>query len=249
MYSYGSFDWTTDDPANSYIDGKGLHIVPTLTAQSTDITPDQIFNGYTLNLTTAGTCTSPVVDQCSRYSNSTNSTIINPVRSARLTTAGKVSIKYGRVEIVAKMPKGDWLLPALWMYPEKETYGMWPRSGEIDIAQCRGNAPASYKGGRDTVSSSLHWGPSANLDQSARTTGKLTLRRQDLSKSFHTYGIEWSEDHVFTWIDTRVSHMVSTGFGASWGGNLYERAGFPNMWIKGELCVLNLFKHPFLLIY
>jgi beta-glucanase (GH16 family) len=157
------------------------------------------------------------------------------VRSARLTTAGKVSIKYGRVEIVAQMPQGDWLLPQLWLYPEVETYGMWPRSGEIDIAQCRGNEPSTYAGGRDTVTSTLHWGPSANLDQSARTTGKLKLKRRDLSKDFHTYGIEWSQDYVFTWIDDRVYQMVSTGFGAKWGGNLYQRGGFANMWIAGQL--------------
>jgi beta-glucanase (GH16 family) len=112
--SYGSFDWTTDDPANSYVSSSGLHIVPTLTVGPTNITAPQLYNGYTLNLTTDGTCTSPVTSQCSRYSNVTNGTIINPVRSARLTTAGKLSIKYGRVEVVAKMPKGDWLWPSIW---------------------------------------------------------------------------------------------------------------------------------------
>jgi beta-glucanase (GH16 family) len=139
------------------------------------------------------------------------------------------------VEIVAKMPKGDWLMPSLWMYPETETYGMWPRSGEIDIAQSRGNEPSTYAGGRDTVSSSLHWGPSATLDQSARTSGKLTLKRKDLSNEFHTYGIEWSEGYIFTWVDDRVTHMISTGFGAKYGGNMYQRGGFPDMWIGGEL--------------
>lgn len=112
--SYGSFDWTTDDPTNSYVSSSGLHIVPTLTVETTNITTQQIYNGYTLNLTADGTCTSPDVSQCVRYSNSTAGTIINPVRSARLTTAGKVSIKYGRVEVVAKMPKGDWLWPSIW---------------------------------------------------------------------------------------------------------------------------------------
>jgi beta-glucanase (GH16 family) len=112
--SYGSFDWTTDDPANSYVSSSGLHIVPTLTVETTNITPDEIFDGYTLNLTADGTCTSPDDIQCARISNGTGGTIINPVRSARLTTAGKVSIKYGRVEVVAKMPKGNWLWPQVW---------------------------------------------------------------------------------------------------------------------------------------
>jgi beta-glucanase (GH16 family) len=114
MQSYGSFDWTTDDPLNSYISKDGLHIVPTLTLNVTDITPAQLQNNFTVNLTADGSCTSPAKLQCVINSNSTNGTIINPVRSARLTTYGKVSIKYGRVEVVAKFPKGDWLWPSIW---------------------------------------------------------------------------------------------------------------------------------------
>jgi hypothetical protein len=53
------------------VDGEGLHIVPTLTTESTDITPDELINGYVLNLTTAGTCTTDEVDMCSIRSNKT----------------------------------------------------------------------------------------------------------------------------------------------------------------------------------
>jgi len=105
------FHWTTDDPLNSYISSDGLHIVPTLTLDTTGITPDQLLDGYTLNLTS---CTSTFASDCSVTSNATTSTIINPVRSARLSTKGKKSIKYGRVEVVAKLPAGDWLWPAIW---------------------------------------------------------------------------------------------------------------------------------------
>lgn len=41
----------------------------------------------------------------------THSNIISPVVSARLRTAGTFSFKYGKVEIRAKMPTGDWLWP------------------------------------------------------------------------------------------------------------------------------------------
>lgn len=146
IWSYGSFDWTTSDSANSYVDDKGLHIVPTWPPRQ------PISRLIKSSTSTPWTWLLPEsarllwLKQCSRYSNITNGTIINPVRSARLTTAVKVSIKYGCVEVVAKIPKEDWLWPSLWMYPEVETYGMWPRSGEIDIAQVRGNEPSSYSG-------------------------------------------------------------------------------------------------------
>jgi beta-glucanase (GH16 family) len=115
-YGNGEFDWTTKDPKNSFVDAEGLHIVPTLTTESTDITEAQLLNGYTLNITSSsgdGSCTATDYKSCGIRSNSTIGTIIPPVRSARMTTKGKKSIKYGRVEIVAKMAKGDWLWPAL----------------------------------------------------------------------------------------------------------------------------------------
>lgn len=117
-FGTGSFEWTTNDPKNAYVDAEGLHIVPTITTESTDITLDQMIDGYVLNMTTDGTCTGFTVDDCSIRSNKTSGAIINPVRSARLTTRGKKTIQYGRVEVVAKMPVGDWLWPAIWMMPE-----------------------------------------------------------------------------------------------------------------------------------
>jgi hypothetical protein len=103
--STGSFEWTTSDPRNAFVDAEGLHIIPTLTINDTDITPAQILNGYTLNLTTQGICTSTdPYNSCSIYSNSTSGDIINPVRSARLTTKGKKTIRYGRVEVVRTDP-------------------------------------------------------------------------------------------------------------------------------------------------
>jgi beta-glucanase (GH16 family) len=110
----GSFDWTTNDPKNAYTDANGLHIVPTITTQVTNITSAQLFNGYTVNLTADGTCSSNDKASCIRVSNSTIPTMINPVRSARLTTKGKHRITYGKVEVVAKLPQGDWLWPAIW---------------------------------------------------------------------------------------------------------------------------------------
>ena len=80
-------------------------------------------NRYTLNLTQGdgdGSCTALVSDpfdiqSCSITSNSTTNTIIPPVRSARLNTKGKKAITYGRIEVMARLPVGDWLWPAICM--------------------------------------------------------------------------------------------------------------------------------------
>lgn len=224
-FGSGTFEWTTDDPKNAYTDENGLHIVPTLTTQTTNITVDQLYDGYVLNLTTDGTCTSTDVTMCSIRSNKTAGTIINPVRSARLTTKGKKTITYGKVEVVAKMPKGSWLWPAIWMMPEQDTYGPWPASGEIDIAESRGNYGDDYpSGGRDALISALHWGPVPEADAFYKTSGQHLLRRTDYTKSFHTYGVEWSENYLFTYIDSRLLQVFFIKFNAN----------YKNMWNRGK---------------
>ena len=54
-------------------------------------------------------CTANLDYGCRRMGTATN--IINPIQSARLRSARGFSFKYGKVEIEAKMPTGDWLWP------------------------------------------------------------------------------------------------------------------------------------------
>jgi len=72
-----------------------------------------MYNGYKLDLRKDGSCTEKSNSSCAVSSNSTQGTMVPPVRSARLVSKGSKSIKYGRVEVVAKLPKGDWLWPAI----------------------------------------------------------------------------------------------------------------------------------------
>ncbi|KAK1908238.1 hypothetical protein P3342_013558 [Pyrenophora teres f. teres] len=225
-YGNGEFDWTTDDPKNSFVDAEGLHIVPTLTTESTGITQEQLMNGYTLNITKTsgdGSCTSDDYKSCGVRSNATLGTIIPPVRSARMTTKGKKAIKYGRVEVVAKTAKGDWLWPAIWMMPQDNVYGEWPRSGEIDIAEFRGNN-YTYPEGRDFVSSTLHWGPDYKHDGYIHTHGQSFFRRTDFASSWHTFGLEWTEKYLMMYLDGRLKQVMYYKFNDK--NNLWKKGGF-----------------------
>src|SRR5204862_6860249 len=51
---------------------------------------------------------------------------------------------------------GSWLWPAIWMMPEASVYGPWPASGEIDIAESRGNSGSSYPDRKSTRLNSSH---------------------------------------------------------------------------------------------
>lgn len=238
-----SFDWTTTDPSNVYTDEKGLHILPTLTNESTPITTDQMWNDFTLNLTADGTCTEDRAAACVAHSNSTKGEMIPPVRSARINTKGKMGIKYGRVEVVAKLPKGDWLWPAIWMMPTDSAYGEWPKSGEMDIMESRGNG-VEYPGGRNVYYTTLHWGPSSVLDSYWKTMAVRTQRRGDFTNSFHTFGIEWSvlppilchiqelptdaaprtDKYIYMYFDNRLTQVLYTKFHAD--KTLWQKGGF-----------------------
>ncbi len=46
------------------------------------------------------------------------------------------------------------------MMPEESVYGEWPKSGEIDIMESRGNDRGYSGDGRNVFLSTLHWGKS-----------------------------------------------------------------------------------------
>jgi beta-glucanase (GH16 family) len=91
------------------------------------------------------------------------------------------------------------------MLPVDNAYGPWPASGEIDISEVRGNPGDTYPDGRDSSGSTLHWGPVTELDAFYKSTGKLNLKRTDYSDKFHTFGLEWSNDYLFTYVDSRLA--------------------------------------------
>lgn len=117
----GEFEMTTSSTNNSYVQDGYLYITPTLTSDV--IGSDNVFNAYTYNLTNCTynttnpeslpngsntTTFNPTAyyQACGAVSNSTTGTIIPPIQSARISTRNSASIRYGRVEVKAKVPRG-----------------------------------------------------------------------------------------------------------------------------------------------
>lgn len=133
--------------------------------------------------------------------------------------------------------------------PEKDVYGVWPRSGEIDIAEARGNDVDYPAGGRDVYTTALHWGqfarsasipstesspgPTSESDAYWRTLGGKAIRRTDYSKGFHTYGMEWSEEYLYFYIDTRLVQVLFLKFNV--GQDLWQRGEFSTMYENSSL--------------
>jgi beta-glucanase (GH16 family) len=81
-----------------------------------------------------------------------------PVKSAKLTTKNSFSFKYGKVQTYAKLPKGKWIWPAIWFLSKDGSYGTWPRSGEIDLLESRGNYEDGCSAGVEEFGSTIHYG-------------------------------------------------------------------------------------------
>lgn len=216
-YGNGQFEETTNTDENVFIKDGMLHIKPTLQDKNL-ITTNNV-----MNLTKTGLCTGDKLSDCVTSTNTTNGTIVNPVKSGRVSTKKGATIKYGRIEVTAKLPAGDWLWPAIWMLPVKSTYGEWPQSGEIDIVESRGNNYTYTQGGNDIISSALHWGPNAANDAWWRNNRKRQALHTTYAKKFHTFGVEWSEKYLFTYVDSRLLQILYVNFDEP----LWKRGQFP----------------------
>jgi beta-glucanase (GH16 family) len=121
------------------------------------------------------------------------------------------------------MPTGDWLWPAIWMLPVDNKYGAWPLSGEIDLAESRGNNYTYSMGGNTIVSSALHWGPDPGNDAWWRTNRRQEALHTTYSSGFHTYGLVWTPKYLYTYIDTMLLQVLYTKFSKPF----WQRGDFP----------------------
>jgi len=185
--------------------------------------------GSNINLLADGSCSSTLYSDCVITTNTTNGTIVNPVKSGRINTKLGGNIKYGRVEVEAKLPAGDWLWPAIWMLPTDSVYGPWPRSGEIDIMESRGNNYTYPQGGNNIVSSTLHWGPVESEDGWYRNNVKRAALHTTYAAGFNTFGIEWSEKYIFSYINTRLLQVMYVNFNEPF----WTKGNFPSSTSNG----------------
>jgi len=215
------FEYYTNNRTNSFVKNGTLHIQATLTADT--IGEANVRSGFTMDMwgsSPADLCTGNAFYGCSRTS---GPNIINPIQSARIRTAESFSFKYGRMEVRAKLPRGDWLWPAIWLLPRHNQYGKWPASGEIDVVESRGNAGSYCGGGNNQVGSTLHWGPYWAQDPWNLTHAVYTLPEGDFSEDFHVFGLIWNEQGIQTYVDDQSNIVLNVSFA---GESLWQRGGF-----------------------
>lgn len=114
------------------------------------------------------TCASPYGDFTARFT------------AAALTTAHRFTQTYGRFEVRARFPRStvSGLHTALWLYPARHTYGAWPRSGEIDVAEWWSARPGYVV-------------PSVHYEGEPAPFSSGVCRVADPAQ-WHRYAVEWT---------------------------------------------------------
>ena len=132
----------------------------------------------------------------------------NNYTSSRVTTQGKKSFKYGRIDIRARMPEGQGLWPALWMLGDNINTAGWPSCGEIDIMEMIGGTTTDSRGDGVTHGT-VHWsdasGNRANYGQ-----GKRLGPGQKLSDQFNVYSIVWNSSGITWYFNDQQYNSVNT---------------------------------------
>ncbi len=113
--------------------------------------------------------------------------------SARITTEGKRSFQFGRVEARIKLPQGKGLWPAFWMMGDSFSTVGWPACGEIDIVEMRG-------GDDGTISGTMHW-KNAEGNLSSSIPGVARLDSGVFADRYHLFGIEWNDKTIGWYLD------------------------------------------------
>ena len=101
-----------------------------------------------------------------------------------IESRNKFDFTYGQVKCRARFlrqPQGNHT--GIWMMPETQEYGKWPRSGEIDIME--------HLNDDDIIYSTVHyWDESAGKEGSSDKTANVD------NDDFNTYGVIWSKESV-----------------------------------------------------
>jgi len=158
--------------------------------------------------------------------------------SSRLITKGKKEFKYGRIDIRAKLPKGQGIWPALWMLGSNIGSVGWPRSGEIDIMEMIGGSAREK-----TVYGTLHWddgGHKCTCDKPG-----FTLASGTFADDFHIFSLVWNQASIKWYIDDVLFNtiditppalnefhesqffIVNLAVGGNWPGNPDGSTQFP----------------------
>ena len=118
--------------------------------------------------------------------------------SARLHTANKRVLKYGKIAARMKLPQGKGLWPAFWMLGTNinENGGdmPWPQSGEIDILELYGSKDDAV------IEANAHYAD-ASGSHGMMGAASFKLKQGKFADTFHIFELEWDATRIAWFVD------------------------------------------------
>ena len=111
--------------------------------------------------------------------------------SARIVTRDRFEPTYGRIEARILLPLGQGIWPAFWLLGANIESVGWPKCGEIDVMEYRGQDPKVTHG-------SLH-GP--GYSGSNPITRRYVLTDTQFNQGFHEFAVEWGSGYINWYVD------------------------------------------------
>lgn len=119
--------------------------------------------------------------------------------SARLTTKGLFDQAYGRFEARIRLPYGQGMWPAFWLLGADIDEVGWPKCGEIDIMEYRGQEPTKVLG---TVHGPGYFGATS-------ISKSYSLVNDRFDADFHIFGIEWGPEYINYYVDDVLYNQIT----------------------------------------
>ena len=123
------------------------------------------------------------------------------ITSSRIKTIGLFEQSYGRFEARIKAPWGPGMWPAFWLLGSDVNSVSWPRCGEIDIMELRGQKP-------NIINGTVH-GP--GYSGGAGITKSFAFENERFDVDFHLFAVEWGKDYIDFFVDNTLYQEITPG--------------------------------------
>lgn len=123
--------------------------------------------------------------------------------SSSLTTSGKFSFKYGRMEVRARIPVGKGAWPAIWTLGNDME---WPSCGEIDVMEF-------YRiQGQPVIMANAAWGSeqrwNAVWDSQPTPLAHFLEKNPDWASEFHVWRMDWDDQAIRLYLDDELLNEI-----------------------------------------
>jgi len=127
----------------------------------------------------------------------------NAYTSGRVLTKGKQNFQFGRIDVRAKLPQGKGVWPAIWMLGSDIDQNNWPKCGEIDMMELRGQAPTE-------ILTTMHFADNAGSHAQAGIDHVKLPGGANFADDFHLYSVVRSKDQIRFFLDDKLYYTFTS---------------------------------------